>query len=318
VLTARERAEAGDVLARLGDPRFDPEAFYLPRLFRGEPEPLLGFVEVPAGPFVMGEGEEAYEVNIPYPYYIARYPVTVAQFRAFVEDGGYAEERYWPEGRAAGVWRNGKIKGFLDDEPRDRPVDFREPFNFPNHPVVGVSWYEALAYCRWLTEKLRGWEGTPEPLRTLLREKGYVVRLPTEAEWEKAARGGLILSDGRRNPSPEREWPWEGDFDPERANTVETRIRHTTAVGCFPGGASPCRVLDMAGNVWEWCQSLLADYPYGPDDGREDLEAKGGRILRGGSWVYNRESARCAYRYGNLPDYRNVNVGFRVVVSPGP
>ncbi|RMF27034.1 MAG: NACHT domain-containing protein, partial [Chloroflexi bacterium] len=163
------RAAAGRALARLGDPRFRPDAWFLPD------EALLGFVHIPAGPFLMGSSEDderarnnekpQHEVYLP-DYYIARYPVTVAQWRAFLEASGH--------------------------RPRDED-SLRDP---DNHPVRWVSWYEALAYCEWLTETLRRWEGTPEPLRTLLREKGWVVTLPSEAEWEKAARGGLTL------PSP--------------------------------------------------------------------------------------------------------------------
>ena len=228
------------------------------------------------------------KMRLPYTYYIARYPVTNAQYALFVKETGHRPPLHW--------------------EGSEPPLQLR------NHPVVVVSWHDAMAYCRWLTEKLREWEGTPEPLRTLLLEKGYVVRLPTEAEWEKAARGGLTLPNGKRNPFPERKWPWEGDFDPEKANTSETGIGHTTAVGCFPGGASPYEVMDMAGNVWEWCQSLYADYPYRPDDGREGLEAKGVRSLRGGSWLNGRDNARCASRDRPDPYLRDDYIGFRVVV----
>jgi formylglycine-generating enzyme required for sulfatase activity len=121
----------------------------------------------------------------------------------------------------------------------------------PNHPVVGVTWYEALAYCRWLTEQLQIWEGTPKPLAALLRAGvGWTVRLPTEAEWEKAARG----MDGRISP-------WGNMPDSNRANYDNTGIGGTSAVGCFSGGASPYGVLDLSGNVWEWTQSLWGKDP---------------------------------------------------------
>ena len=106
-------------------------------------------------------------------YYIARYPVTVAQFRAFVDASGYTPED------------EDSLHGLL------------------NHPVVNITWYEALKYCQWLTERLREWEGTPEPLASLLRQEGWQVTLPSEAEWEKAARG----TDGRL-------YPWGDDAGP--------------------------------------------------------------------------------------------------------
>ena len=140
-----QRVRAGDTLARLGDPRFrGDDAWYLPD------EPLLGFVEIPAGAFWMGSTQRdqlAYDdeksrhrVTLPR-YYIARYPVTVAQFRAFVEASGH------------------------------RPVDAQSLEGLPTHSVVYVNWYDALAYCDWLTARLRGWDHTPEPLAALLRQR---------------------------------------------------------------------------------------------------------------------------------------------------
>jgi formylglycine-generating enzyme required for sulfatase activity len=284
VLEPKERAEAGDTLGRLGDPRFREDAWYLPD------EPLLGFVEISEGSFVMGsearEREQPqHKLTLPT-YYIARYPVTVAQFRAFVEDSGY--------------------------EPRDsdslRGVD--------NHPVRYVTWYDALAYCDWLTQKLREWEKTPEPLATLLREDGWVVTLPSEAEWEKATRGS---EDNRR-------YPWGKETDPNRANYDDTGIGTTSAVGCFPGGGSPCGAEDLSGNVWEWTRSLWGTswsepdfgYPYDPADGRENLEAGDDvrRVLRGGSFDYTAVFVRCAARGRWNPYFRLRNFGFRVVVAP--
>jgi formylglycine-generating enzyme required for sulfatase activity len=273
VLEPKERAEAGETLARLGDPRFRADAWYLPN------EPLLGFVEIPEGSFVMGseahEREQPqHELTLPT-YYIARYPVTVAQFRAFVEDSGY--------------------------EPRDSD-SLR---GVGNHPARYVTWYDALEYCKWLTQRLREWEKTPEPLATLLREEGWVITLSSEAEWERAARGS---EDSRR-------YPWGNDSDPNRANYDDTGIGTTSAVGCFPGGASPCGAEDLSGNVWEWTRSLYENYPYDPGDGRENLEEEGNRVVRGGAFG-SEYLVRCAYRGFRPPPDRNYNIGFRVVVSP--
>jgi formylglycine-generating enzyme required for sulfatase activity len=281
-LPAIERAGVGNALATLGDPRFRPDAWYLPD------EPLLGFVEIPEGAFLMGEGNAQHEVTLPT-YYIARYPVTVAQFRAYVE--------------ASGV----------------QPKDADSLRGLANHPVVWVSWHEALAYCRWLTDMLRDWAGIPESLVGLLRE-GWQVMLPSEAEWEKAAGWDAANAEPRR-------YPWGDAPDPERANYEATGIGTTSAVGCFPGGASAYQVEDLSGNVWEWTRSLWGKsfsepdfkYPYKIEDGREDLTAGDGvlRVVRGGSFNAIGWNVRCACRSGYDPDYVNVNLGVRVaLVSP--
>ncbi|MCP4543644.1 MAG: SUMF1/EgtB/PvdO family nonheme iron enzyme [Chloroflexi bacterium] len=320
-LRAVERAEAGNALAKLDDPRFRADAWYLP----DEPAlstaegPMLGFVEIPAGEFLMGSNKQqddiAYDEQPQHPvelpaYYIARYPVTVAQFDAFVNAGGYQEAGYWTEAAAVGFWDAVKFKGPYDDEPRDRPVDYGEPFNLSNYPVVGVTWYEALAYCRWLTEQLRESAQTESVMMRLLKD-GWKVTLASEAEWEKAARG----SDGRV-------YPWGQDADLNRANYSDTGIETTSAVGCFPGGGSPYGIEDLSGNVWEWTRSHWGkDYPYDPADGRENLAAgvNVSRVLRGGSFADSNRDVRCAYRYYNLPRLRSWYYGFRlVVVSPLP
>ncbi len=301
-LRAVERAEAGNALAKLGDPRFCEDAWYLPD------EPLLGFVEIPAGKFLMGEGDKEHELTLPT-YYIARYPVTVAQFDLFVEAGGYGVARYWREAKDARRWIEGRVSGYGDDEPRDRPVDYGEPFNLPNHPLVGVTWYETLAYCRWLTEQLRDGTQTPEPLATRLRKDRWWVALPSEAEWEKAAGW---------NGDKKQRYPWGDDADLERANCNDTGIGTTSAVGCFSDGASPYKVEDLSGNVWEWTRSIYTSYPYDGQDGREDLAAGDdvSRVLRGGAFYHYSGFVRCAYRLRNQPLYRHSFFGFRVVVAP--
>jgi formylglycine-generating enzyme required for sulfatase activity len=157
-----------------------------------------------------------------------------------------------------------------------------------DHPVVDVSWDEANDFCVWLRQQ----------------PGGRQFRLPTEAEWERAARG----TDGRT-------FPWGEQFDPQRANTREHVAIGTTPVDSFPDGASPVGALGMAGNVWEWTSSLDANYPYQATDGREQLAARGRRILRGGCYANPHGFARCACRFRLAPTLHNEFTGLRLAVS---
>jgi formylglycine-generating enzyme required for sulfatase activity len=319
-LPALERARAGDTLAALGDPRFDPQRWRLPK------DDTLGFIEIPAGPFLMGSDQQqdpqAYGIELPQHtvdlpgYWIARYPVTVAQFAAFTAAGGYAEPRYWPEAQAAGFWSPDGIKGYGDDAPRRQPLSLRAAFMLPNHPVVGVTWYEMLAYNRWLDEQLRAYSRTLQATSIFWQKLAageLYVTLPSEAEWEKAARG----MDGRV-------YPWGPEFDPNLANAEETGLGATSAVGCFPAGASPYGALDLSGNVWEWTRSLWGenyrlDYPYPYTDrlaAREDLAAPAdvARVQRGGSFYNGSRLVRCAYRRRYGPVLGGGYGGFRLAV----
>ena len=232
----------------------------------GEPD----WVTVPAGEFWMGSKKgEALEKPLHKvgleTVQIAQVPVTNAQYALFVADQKVDPPSHWRSGRP--------------------------PKGEENHPVVRVSWYNAQAYCRWLSDKI-----------------GRAVRLPTEAEWEKAARGD----------QDQREYPWGDEWAELKCNSYELGLESTSPVGLFTSGASPYGCLDMAGNVWEWCQSQYASYPYKRDDGREGLSGDAVRVMRGGSWSHHRYGARGASRYGDHPILRIVDVGFRVVVvSPG-
>jgi formylglycine-generating enzyme required for sulfatase activity len=157
-----------------------------------------------------------------------------------------------------------------------------------DHPVVNVSWHDVVAYTQWLAE-----------------QTGQPWRLPSEAEWEKAARG----TDGRL-------YPWGDAFDANRCNTSEGNKGTTTPVDSFPDGASPYGALDMAGNVWEWTSTIFKPYPYSATDGRERAESPENRVQRGGSWGYVARYARAACRSSdNPPDFVLGTYGFRVVCA---
>ncbi|MDX9954455.1 MAG: SUMF1/EgtB/PvdO family nonheme iron enzyme [Anaerolineae bacterium] len=343
-LSALGRAELGNALAKLGDPRPGVGLSGVSLRVEAGSEvqlPDIVWCEVPAGPFLMGsdkardgaafdDEQPQHEVILPL-YCISRYPVTVAQFDAFVQAGGYAEARYWPEALAAGVWQQGQIiEDLSGNELRRAPVDYGAPFNLPNHPVVGITWYEALAFCRWLEESLQGagsevqlWKAKRLTSMSLL-PSALKVQLPSEAEWEKAARGGLEIPWGeagmqRENPDPARRYPWGHKPEPEQANYDDTGIETTSTVGCFPEGASPYGVEDLSGNVWEWTRSHKWDYPYNSDDGRENLDAHAAmrRVLRGGAFDNQPKDVRCTYRISNTPSSSGKVMGFRVVCSSG-
>ncbi|HEY7833299.1 MAG TPA: SUMF1/EgtB/PvdO family nonheme iron enzyme [Ktedonobacterales bacterium] len=160
-----------------------------------------------------------------------------------------------------------------------------------DHPVVNVSWDDATAYAAWLAKTARqSW------------------RLPTEAEWEKAARWDPAARKSRI-------YAWGDSFDKNHCNTHESGIGATTPVGSYPTGASPCGAQDMTGNVWEWTHSLWKPYPYNPTDGRERADSTEDRVLRGGSWGNAPAGSRAAYRDVFVPTLASGNLGFRVVVA---
>ena len=326
------RALGGRTLAHLGDPR--PEVISIEQMI---------FCFVPAGPFRMGSRAEDPEVDqFEQPqhdlflsdYWIGRFAVTQAQFKVFADAGGYLDGRLWPEARSHGLWSEQGYKGWQDREPRTAPRLFKTPFDLPNHPAVGVTWYEALAYAHWLEEQARAWGRLP---------RGWIITLPSEAEWEKAARGGLALpaeahmatlgtwnnsvKASAANPYPARAYPWGETFHQAYSNTARAEIGVTSAVGCLPGGSSPYGCHDMTGNVWEWMRSLWGPgsfelewpYPYDPfKPGCEDLFAGKHirRVLRGGSWSSSASNARCAARSRGDPVYFSDGIGFRLVVYP--
>jgi formylglycine-generating enzyme required for sulfatase activity/energy-coupling factor transporter ATP-binding protein EcfA2 len=257
----------------------------------GDPRKGIGLAEDGTPDFVWQQvagGETAIEVlsepnnlNSPVaerlvesrqPFRISRYPVTVAQYRGFIEaSDGWCNEAWW-----------------ADDLYRDPEGDTYDFGRFGNHAAVYVSWFDALAFCRWASQRLN-----------------KTIGLPDEWQWQLAANGG----------EPSNVYPWGVDWDPKlepfRANSFESRLGSATAVGMYPGGASTNHAFDMGGTVFEWALSKF-ETPTMTEASATDFDL---RVLRGGSWADNQDYARCAARLRYDPNFRNLNVGFRVVCS---
>lgn len=300
-LPAVERAEVGDILGKLGDDR------------RGvsvkDGLPDIWWCKIPAGNVQIGTTEEQIKrlqendwaqgwtfsretppTDLWLPeFQISRYPITQAQFRTFADEkDSYRNPRWWTKAGWAWVQENG-ISGPGENDWGDHP----------NFPLTNTSWYEAVAFCNWLGEKLN-----------------CKIRLPMEAEWEKAARG----VDGRF-------FPWGNDFDPSRCNAEKTGIGHVCSVGCFPLPDGPWdenSPLDMCGNVWEWCTTICEreggeaiPYPYVPNDERENTEfgSEYLRVVRGGSYLNVPFVVRNTFRGRDKPLTRYGRHCFRIVVE---
>jgi len=247
---------------------------------KAAPEPdsenriLIGgieFLKIPAGKFIMGSKDDnplAKDNEKPQhsleltDYWIAKYPLTNKQYAAFIGKDTH-------------------------------PVKDWESKH--NHPVVNVSWNDAMAYCKWFNITYA----------EELKKCSLTLHLPTEAQWEKAARGGYG-----------NEWPWGNEFNQSKCNTAEFGRGGTAPVDSYPQGESPYGIADMVGNAWEWTHTLFEEYPYQTEDGREEEKTAGRRVLRGGAFDFFLEDARCAFRSPHLPDYRYDASGFRVCASP--
>lgn len=270
VSTAALRSLWADGIAGLDTPRRThrgTEFVYLPSA-----EFTMGTPQLRAEEYAAQEDRESFRAEAPrhrvdvLGCYLARVPVTNRQYAEFVAETGHRVPRR--------------------DDPWSRPYSWDPDTRTPpagkeDFPVVLVSWHDALAYCDWLG-----------------------ARLPTEAEWEKAASG-----------TTPRTWPWGDVWDEQRCNTLESGRGECLPVGSLPLGDSPYGVADLAGNVWEWCSSLFDAYPYRADDGREQRNALGDRVLRGGTWGNSRWVARCAARERAAPDDLGFTIGFRVALS---
>jgi formylglycine-generating enzyme required for sulfatase activity len=264
---------------------------------RADGLPDIGWVFIPdkepetgQREFIYGDNSEGnLEKRTEPGFWIARYPITYRQFQAFLDaPDGFRNDEWW-RGLAA--------------HPKHRREAGEQWFKYRNHPRENVSWYDAIAFCRWLTEKAKEHPNLlpAEPDRS----RAWDITLPTEWQWEKAARG----HDGRH-------YPWGGkDYKSGYANIDETPIgadshylQKTSAVGMYSQGNSPYGVADLSGNVWEWC---LNEYN-NPE--RVQLEGDEWRVLRGGSWSYVDRYAAAPFRHRDLPYARlyRYGIGFRV------
>jgi formylglycine-generating enzyme required for sulfatase activity len=258
---------------------FRSDAWYLPD------EELLGFVEVQGGPFTMGSdpaqdplafdierwSQEVAQGTVHVPtFYIQRYETTVSQFSAFVAATSY------------------------------RGADPEALSGLPTGPVTSVAWTDALAYTRWLEDVLELWPEAPPLLRRLLDE-GWRVGLPSEAEWEKAARG----LDGRI-------FPWGDSFSVDRVALGGASPRRVGSIEC---PECPYGLADMAGNVWEWTRTPYQSYPLDESTTRIDLDSDALFVMRGGSFGDPPRQLRAANRGRADPGARRPFIGFRVVIS---
>jgi formylglycine-generating enzyme required for sulfatase activity len=235
--------------------------------------PPFEWCHVPAGRVTIEYGEwqgsgyvvartQTFDVS---PFKIAKYPITNAQFQMFADDvGGFANHEWWNFSDAARQWR------------RENPTPAPPAFPGDDHPRGNLCWYEAMAFCRWLTAL----------------DGDLIISLPTEQQWQWAAQG-----------EAGRVYPWGDEFEAARCNTHESGIAQTTPVTACPLGASPFGLFDLAGNVWEWCLTV--------NNGAAAGEERA-RVLRGGSWDYDLSFARAAFRGRSFPHRRVVDFGFRI------
>lgn len=263
-----------------------------------------------------GDEKPQFAYTIRRPYALARFPVTNRQYLLFVEAlAGH--------GTAEAVEAARKLLPLM--EQHNQTAEEFRPRYWPgaryragegNHPVVGVTWYAATAFAWWADAWLHALGALAE---------GEQLRLPTEAEWERAAAYPPALSGGNARAG-RCEYPWGADLTAAtggsitasiQANIDESKIEGTSVVGIFPHGAAACGAEELAGNVWEWCSTPKLDYPFKGEVSTESLYTKNKRasstyVLRGGSWINFRDYALCAYRAAYVPDYDDGHLGFRL------
>lgn len=245
------RQQCGRILREFGDPRAGVG-------LRPDGLPDIVWIDIPEGQVKLEEVDRVFEIS---PFRIAKYPVTNIQFEAFLTaEDGHRNEKWW---------------GDIEQSHEVPQPSWREA----NAPRETVSWYEAIAFCRWLSDKTK-----------------TSIRLPTEWEWQQAATGG----------DSEREYPWKGKWDESCCNGKKSRLNQTTTVGMYPQGATQQGVHDMAGNVWEWCLNTY-------EQPNILVTAGGGRVIRGGSWYhFDPDYLRTSLRHWSDVGNRFFYIGFRL------
>lgn len=248
----------------------------------------IEMVQVPPGCFEMGKKGAGGRQCFDKPFWISKTEITNAQYAKFVAGGGYKERTYWVS--EGWIW---KVVNEIT-----LPTNY-SGFRDNDQPRVNVSWYEAVAYSKWLTNELRAKD---------LIGRDYEIRLPTEAEWEFAARGPDVWL-----------YPWGSLWLPSRLNALgkEDGFNEFTApVGSYPSGASWVGALDMSGNAWEFTLSVYSDYPYIKSNRRNDVSQVANRVIRGGSFFSQPEFVRTVSRRGVKQYTRSKLYGFRIVLVP--
>jgi formylglycine-generating enzyme required for sulfatase activity len=294
-LPAKERVDAAFLLGRLTeghDPRLpmpEQSAYWCPieagEFWYGDDRPGREEKELSPDEYEPKRRAKLKQVHLPYDFLIARFPVTNAEYARFIDTGGYEQQEWWTEQG----WQQREQKDWTAQRFWDN-----SRYNNPAQPVVGVSWYEAAAYCRWLTQQghAQGW--LPEEQE---------IRLPTSLEWERAARH-----------TDQRPYPWGTEEPtPERANYRETEIGRPSPVGCFAAGAATCGAQDMAGNVLEWLAT-----PSGQSEQEEpekDFTPRDSVLFTWSAWTFGKGELLCGSRGRGYPVNRNSLQGFRVLQS---
>ena len=315
------RNKAGAILGKIGDFRKGVNIKFINSNY----SPDIDWIFIPKGNFIMGSEETSsdyFKIESPQvslyldTFKISKYPITNSQYKLFIDSNGYNNPRWWSingwnwlnniDRTSQLLLDNNILVTHIKEKIKERQLAnlkntpafwYHEPYNISNYPVVGLNWYEAEAYCNWLSKFFNS------------NEK---IKLPTEAQWEKAVRGSSSLN-----------FPWGNKWIEDCANCIESKFAATCTVGLFPKGKSRAYGLyDCAGNIWEWTSTTWGGfnnspdfkYPYSKFDGRENQNIIDTKVIRGGSFQDIKESCRCTSRSREYIESYGVDLGFRPIL----